>query len=273
MRMRQSERGTYYNGERGDVLAVTTDNSDRGVPLRHPGGDEMMLTVRLREENGAAYLAEERQAWEDGQKGEIATATLLRLVAGTKTGSYLLHGEWHLHEAPATSAAALKHALGQVEILGPVAASTDRSESRRVVLQLLYEMDCTNHSLSDVLAHNEAYAQLATRQREVVRQYARGVQADWEQYDVILQRFAPDFPLDQLAIVDRNILRLALYEMFHSDRPLSAVIHEAVWLADVYGSEGAIAFVNGVLGNIAEERSALKANFCAELQPERALTS
>ncbi|MCY4107208.1 MAG: transcription antitermination factor NusB [Chloroflexi bacterium] len=256
-------------GGRGDVLEATTEHIDQ-APLRHPSGDEMMLTVRLREENGAAYLAEVRQAWEEGQKGEIATATLLRLVAETKTGSYVLHGEWRLHDAPASTAPALKQNLGRVEILRPVAASTDRSASRSVVLQLLYEMDCANHNLADALAHNEAYAQLTVRQREVVRQYARGIQAEGEQYDAILQRFAPDFPLDQLAIVDRNILRLALYEMFHSDRPLSAMIHEAVWLADVYGSEGAIAFVNGVLGNIAEERAALKKDVCAERPPERA---
>ena len=229
--------------------------------LRHPSGDEMVLTLRLREENGARYLAEARQTWEEGQKGEISTATLLRLVAEAETGSYLLRGEWRLHEASEASAPALEHSLGHVEILGPVAASTDRSVSRSVVLQLLYEMDCADHTLEAALKHNETYAQLEERQREIVRQYSRGVRVSREKFDEILQQYAPDFPLDQLAIVDRNILRLALYEMFHSGRPMSVMIHEAVWLADVYGSEGAIAFVNGVLGNVVEELPTLKAAF------------
>lgn len=232
--------------------------------LRHPSGDEMELTLRLREENGARYLAETRQTWEEGQKGEISTATLLRLVAGAETGSYLLRGEWRPHEASEASAPALQHSLGHVEILGPVVASTDRSVSRSVVLQLLYEMDCADHTLEAALKHNETYAQLEERQREIVRQYTRGVRVSREKFDEILQQYAPDFPLDQLAIVDRNILRLALYEMFHSRRPMSVMIHEAVWLADVYGSEGAIAFVNGVLGNVVEELPTLKAAFLSD---------
>ena len=229
--------------------------------LRHPSGDEMVLTLRLREESGSTYLAEARQTWEEGQKGEILTATLLRVVAEAETGTYLLRGEWRLQEASEASEPALERSLGQVEILGPVAPATDRSVSRSVVLQLLYEMDCADHTLEVALKHNETYAQLEERQRETVRQYTRGVRVLREKFDEILQRYAPDFPLDQLAIVDRNILRLALYELFHSERPLSVMIHEAVWLADVYGSEGAIAFVNGVLGNVVEELPTLKAAF------------
>ena len=232
--------------------------------LRHPSGDEMVLTLRLRAANGATDLAEARQAWEEGQKGEIVTATLLRLVAEAEIGTYLLRGEWRHREAAKASEPALERALGNVEILGPEAASTDRSVSRSVVLQLLYEMDCANHPLEGALNHNETYAQLEGRQREIVRQYTRGVRVSRGRYDGILQRYAPDFPLDQLAIVDRNILRLALYEMFHSERPLSVVVHEAVWLADVYGSEGAIAFVNGVLGNVVEALPALKAAYWSE---------
>ena len=232
--------------------------------LRHPSGEEMALTLCLRGVAGGECVAEERLAWEDGQKGEIPTAALIRLVAGAEEGLYTLRGEWRPHEAPTNAAPALERALGSVEILGPPAASTDRSESRSVVLQLLYEIDCADHPLADALIHNEDYAELEERQREIVRQYVRGVSARRAAFDEILQRYAPDFPLDQLAIVDRNILRLALYEMFHSARPLSVMIHEAVWLADVYGSEGAIGFVNGVLGSVAEELPSLRAGLSPE---------
>ena len=227
--------------------------------LRHPSGEEMALTLRLRGVASAEYVAEERLAWEGGQKGEIPTASLSRLVAGAEEGAYTLRGEWHLHEAPVGEAPALERVLGNVEILGPVAPSTDRSESRSVVLQVLYEIDCADHPITAALTHNEEYAKLEDRQREIVRQYVRGVFARRAAFDEIIQRYAPDFPLDQLAIVDRNILRLALYEILHSARPLSVMIHEAVWLADVYGSEGAIGFVNGVLGSVAEELPSLRA--------------
>ena len=71
----------------------------------------MVLTLRLREESGATYLAEARQNWEEGQKGEISTATLLRLVAEAGTGTFLLRGEWRRQEAAEGSEPELERSL------------------------------------------------------------------------------------------------------------------------------------------------------------------
>ena len=71
--------------------------------------------------------------------------------------------------------------------------------------------------------------------------------------DVDIARFAPDYPVDQLAVVDRNILRLALYELRHEPgTPLKVVINEAVELAKTYGGDASPRFINGVLGAVAE---------------------
>jgi transcription antitermination factor NusB len=80
---------------------------------------------------------------------------------------------------------------------------------------------------------------------------SHGVVAHRDRLDVILQTYAPEFPINQVAIVDRNILRLALYEIgIEAQTPTSVAIDEAVNLAQLFGAEGSPRFVNGVLGNI-----------------------
>ncbi len=80
---------------------------------------------------------------------------------------------------------------------------------------------------------------------------SHGVVASRERLDVILQTYAPEFPINQVAIVDRNVLRLALYEIgIEAQTPTSVAIDEAVNLAQLFGAEGSPRFVNGVLGNI-----------------------
>lgn len=80
---------------------------------------------------------------------------------------------------------------------------------------------------------------------------ANGVITKRERLDAIIQEYAPEFPISQVAIIDRNILRLALYEIgIEAQTPVSVAIDEAVNLAQLFGAEGAPRFVNGVLGNI-----------------------
>ncbi len=233
-----------------EAKPVSPTEEAQGV-LRHPHGDEMSLTLILHGAGGQV-IATERLRWEDGQKGEIPTAFLMRLVIRAREDLYKLSGEWRLREAPLDTPPAITSDLGHVRILGPATTPIDRSESRRVALQLLYEIDCAGHSLPQVLKHNQDYAALSKRQRSAVRQWLIGVIAEREQLDESIRPCAPDFPLEQLAVVDRNILRLALYEMRLGQRSFSIIIDEAVSLADLYGSEGAIGFVNGVLGTLAD---------------------
>lgn len=73
--------------------------------------------------------------------------------------------------------------------------------------------------------------------------------------DTIIKKYAPDWPVDQLAIIDRNILRLALFEIgcHDSDTPPKVVINEAVELAKTFGGDSSPRFVNGVLGSALDE--------------------
>jgi N utilization substance protein B len=69
--------------------------------------------------------------------------------------------------------------------------------------------------------------------------------------DTVIHKYAPAWPVDQLSVVDRNVIRIALFELlFRKDTPRKAAVNEAVELAKVFGSESSARFVNGVLGSI-----------------------
>ncbi|MCZ7541917.1 MAG: transcription antitermination factor NusB [Anaerolineae bacterium] len=127
-----------------------------------------------------------------------------------------------------------------------------RREARALALQVLYEVDCTGHPLAEVL--RERLEQGAPRP-EAIPLATRLVQSVLEirpRLDVLIHRYAPEWPLDQIAIVDRNILRIAIYEMAVDETiPLKVAINEAIELAKTFGSESAPRFINGVLGTLA----------------------
>jgi N utilization substance protein B len=82
--------------------------------------------------------------------------------------------------------------------------------------------------------------------------------------DMLIARYAPEWPLDQMAVIDRNILRIAIFEFLISEQtPVKVAINEAVELAKTYGSDSAPRFVNGVLGTLADQVGELKEEFLA----------
>ena len=140
-------------------------------------------------------------------------------------------------------------------LVKPERHAEDRSIARRASLQILYELDTTDHALAPTLeAHlrerPEAYAV-----RQVIRRYVAGVTQSRQEIDAILQTYAPDWPIDQVAVVDRNILRLAVFEYLMQTRhtPVPVIVNEAVHLAQLFGAEHAHSFVHGVLGAITSE--------------------
>lgn len=92
---------------------------------------------------------------------------------------------------------------------------------------------------------------LASKEQEVAHRIAKGVYESRSSLDDLIQRFAPEWPVDQIAIIERNILRIAIYE-FHiaKDVPVGAAINEAVELSKIFGAANTPSFVNGVLGSI-----------------------
>lgn len=135
--------------------------------------------------------------------------------------------------------------------------------SRRAALQLLYSAEITDQSISDLLAQNDALV-FEDEEREASRPDAyaitliEGVEAHKDEIDRMVDSSSDNWAIRRMPIMDRSVLRIAVYEMmFEDDLPLSVSIDEAVELAKRYGGEDeSHRFVNGVLGQIAKRLEA-----------------
>jgi N utilization substance protein B len=131
-----------------------------------------------------------------------------------------------------------------------------RTRARGTALQALYEVDMVGHSPAQVLQDRLGEEPFPEELAEFIRQIIFGVFPLREQLDQVIARYAPEWPLDQIAAIDRNILRIATWEFAAlRDTPVKVAINEAVELAKVYGSDSAPRFVNGVLGSLAEHEN------------------
>lgn len=126
-----------------------------------------------------------------------------------------------------------------------------RHKARAVALQALYEIDCTGHDAQAVLSRLLSEAGLTEENSGFVRELANGVLEKKDKIDEYLRRFAPAWPIEQIAVIDRNILRLAIWEVLFDNRvPVKVSINEAVELAKSFGGDNSAKFVNGVLGSV-----------------------
>ncbi|MBI4791096.1 MAG: transcription antitermination factor NusB [Chloroflexi bacterium] len=132
-----------------------------------------------------------------------------------------------------------------------------RRQARAVALQALYEIDSVGHSRDQVIQGRIEDEGLPAEGAEFATALVRGVAEQRDRLDAIIKKHAPEWPVDQLATVDRNILRIALFELQHAgDVPIKVAINEAVELAKLFGSDTAPRFVNGVLGAFLHEHPA-----------------
>ncbi len=135
----------------------------------------------------------------------------------------------------------------------------DRTRARGIALQALYELDITNHPVGTVLQERTADAELEEDLLQFFRSIVLGVLPIRTELDRFISDHAPEWPLDQVAVIDRNIIRIALWEFaVAEDAPLKVAINEAVELAKTYGSDSAPRFVNGVLGALADRQQEIK---------------
>jgi N utilization substance protein B len=131
-----------------------------------------------------------------------------------------------------------------------------RRKARALALQALYETDCTEHASAEVLNQRLEELPLSPDGEAFARQLVAGVLEHAAELDEQIARHAPEWPLEQMAVIDRNILRIALWEFsLGKQTPVKVAINEAVELAKQFGSENAARFVNGVLGAVAAEES------------------
>jgi len=133
-----------------------------------------------------------------------------------------------------------------------------RHQARIVALQALYEIDCAHHPPAAVLEQRLARVRLPSAAAAFSRHLVNGVLEHQSVLDVFIHRHAPEWPLEQMAYIDRNILRIAIFEFaVDSNTPIKVAINEAVELAKAFGSDSAPRFVNGVLGALVEHREAI----------------
>lgn len=140
------------------------------------------------------------------------------------------------------------------EVIQHEPPSSERSLARRIGLQILYEIDSAHHEVGSVMSVHLAARQVNKKTSRYVRRLVSGVITHREALDGAIRQFAPEWPLDQMAIVDRNILRLAIFEFgIEAHTPVGVAIDEAVQLAKLFSAESSPGFVNGVLGALADD--------------------
>lgn len=134
-----------------------------------------------------------------------------------------------------------------------------RTKARSVALQALYEIDVTGHAPGDVLQARLEESGLEDSLNEFAQNIVVGVTPLFETLDQFIAVHAPEWPLDQVATIDRNIIRMALWEFAVDGKtPIKVAINEAVELAKVFGSDSTPRFVNGVLGSLAERQNEIQ---------------
>jgi N utilization substance protein B len=126
-----------------------------------------------------------------------------------------------------------------------------RRRARVLALQALFELDTVGHAADEAIDRLVEDAEADPEARKFSLELVHGVRDNREKIDDTIRQTAPAWPLDQIAAVDRNILRLAIYEILIDNRvPMRAAINEAVELAKEFGGENSPRFINGVLGSV-----------------------
>lgn len=165
---------------------------------------------------------------------------------------------------------AIDEALEQLGRVFPEGPFLDRRLGRALAFQALYEMDQGHHVPSQVLdrlaqsfgesAWSPYPPKVVADATSYARELVEGVLANRAAIDGVIQQRAPLWPLAQMSAVDRNVLRIGLYESLYGNAtvPLRTAINEAVELAKLFGSETSAKFVNGVLGRAVENAEHLE---------------
>jgi len=138
-----------------------------------------------------------------------------------------------------------------------------RTRARSLALQVLYEVDLTGHAPGTVLSERlEDGERMEQSLVEFTHQIIFGVLPLAEKLDQFIAQHAPEWPMDQVAVVDRNILRIALWVFAVAGcTPVKVAINEAIELSKLFGSDSTPRFVNGVLGSLADRQQEIHQAF------------
>ena len=131
-----------------------------------------------------------------------------------------------------------------------------RHLSRSIVMQSLYEWDFSGKKPKDlekIVEKNIKEFGPGLEDKAFVWQLVNGVVSKLSDIDKIIEKAAPEWPIDQITIIDRNVLRIGLYELLYGNKeevPPKVAINEAIELAKTFGGESSGKFINGVLGTV-----------------------
>ncbi len=134
-----------------------------------------------------------------------------------------------------------------------------RTKARGFALQVLYELDQSIHPAGTIIQNLSEEFPLEENLTDFAVSIINGVIPIRSKLDEAIAKFAPDWPIDQVAIIDRNILRIALWELcFESGTPVKVVINESIELGKSFGSDSTPRFVNGVMGSLVDNLNSIK---------------
>ena len=134
-----------------------------------------------------------------------------------------------------------------------------RRDTRILSLQILCEVDTVNHDVEIVLSQIRHDNQMSSKDDQFVCKLVNNVLENLQQLDNMIITYAPSWPINQMPVVDRNLLRMAIGEIeWVSSTPNKVVVNEAVEIAKIFGSDRSPSFVNGVLGSFLTEKCGFK---------------
>jgi N utilization substance protein B len=129
-----------------------------------------------------------------------------------------------------------------------------RRKARVRALQSLYEVDSVGHDVAEVLGWQMEDEPLEEESAMFMKELVEGVLNNEVEIDGVIEIYAPAWPVAQMALIDRNILRLAIFEiLFNNKVPVKVAINEAVELAKMFGGDNTPKFINGVLGTVSAQ--------------------
>lgn len=127
----------------------------------------------------------------------------------------------------------------------------NRHYARCIALQALYESDFrSNPNVTDIISRHINNINESGENVDFAEELLKKTENNLNQIDKTIEKVAPEWPIDQVAIIDRNILRLAICELEYFETPPKVIINEAIELAKSFGSETSSKFINGVLGTV-----------------------
>ncbi|MBZ4681811.1 transcription antitermination factor NusB [Thermodesulfobacterium sp.] len=127
-----------------------------------------------------------------------------------------------------------------------------RRKGREIALQILYQKELSNVSIDEVITLYKKFLNINSPEAlKFGEELVRGIYENLEFIDSIIRKYTPSWPLERINVTDKNILRIAVYEMFfRPDIPEVVSINEAIEIAKIYGTDDSPSFINGVLDSI-----------------------